>query len=103
MRGLTFIRLSKAQSTLEYGIMIAVIVAGLIVMQTYIKRGLQGRLKGAGDELAGEEGLYEPDYYSSTSTDTATRTRRAQTGEGGIITATTSETATSTATETTAY
>lgn len=41
----------KAQSTLEYAIIIAVVVAGLIAMQAYMKRGLQGKLRQASDEI----------------------------------------------------
>ncbi|MDP2905737.1 MAG: hypothetical protein Q8O22_05490 [Candidatus Omnitrophota bacterium] len=47
-----FIRLNKrAQSTLEYAVIIAVVVAGLVAMQVYIKRGMQGRLRQASDDI----------------------------------------------------
>lgn len=46
-----FIRKRKAQSTLEYAIIIAVVIAGLIAMQFYIKRGQQGRLRSASDDM----------------------------------------------------
>jgi uncharacterized protein (UPF0333 family) len=42
---------SKAQTTLEYAILIGVIVAGLIAMQIYIKRGYQGKLKESADSM----------------------------------------------------
>ena len=41
----------KAQSTLEYAILIGVIVAGLIGMQVYLKRGWQGKLKESADSM----------------------------------------------------
>jgi hypothetical protein len=45
-------RLKKqAQSTLEYAILIFVIVAALITMQIYIKRGMMGRLRSSTDEI----------------------------------------------------
>ena len=47
----------KAQSTLEYAILIAVVVGALIGMQTYVKRGLQGRLRTATDDLGSQ---FEP-------------------------------------------
>ena len=47
----------RAQSTLEYAIMIATVVAALLCMQTYIKRGLQGKFRVTVDEL-GEQ--YDP-------------------------------------------
>lgn len=41
----------KAQSTLEYA-MVAVCLAGaLIAMQIYVKRSIQGRIRGAADEV----------------------------------------------------
>jgi Flp pilus assembly pilin Flp len=41
----------KGQNTLEYAIIIAVIVAALIAMQSYIKRGIQGKLKASTDDV----------------------------------------------------
>jgi len=67
-----FIRLKrKGQSTLEYGIVIAVIVAALIAMQTYIKRGVQGRLRQATDDI-GEQ--FSPGHTTGTTTLTSTMT-----------------------------
>lgn len=42
---------NKAQGILEYAVFIAVIVAALVGMQIYIKRGMQGRLRQAADEM----------------------------------------------------
>lgn len=53
----------RGQGTLEYAIIIAVVVAALIAMQVYIKRGLQGKLKQSSDEI-GEQ--YSPGYTSAT-------------------------------------
>jgi len=41
----------KGQGTLEYAVIIAVIVAALLTMQIYIKRGLQGRFRQASDDI----------------------------------------------------
>ncbi len=49
----------KGQSTLEYGIIVAVVVAGLLAMQMYIKRGVQGKLRGAADDI-GEQ--FSPEH-----------------------------------------
>lgn len=51
----------KGQSTLEYALIIAVIVGGLLLMQYYVKRGYAGRLKSASDDM-GEQ--YDPTTYS---------------------------------------
>jgi hypothetical protein len=52
----------KGQSTLEYAIIVAVVIGGLLVMQHYIKRGYQGKLKGAADEM-GEQ--FDPNAYTA--------------------------------------
>jgi len=51
------IRMNKAQSTLEYALLIGVVVGALLYMQNYLKRSLQGRLQTVGDEM-GEQ--YSP-------------------------------------------
>lgn len=58
---------TKAQSTLEYAILIAVVVAAVLAMSAYIKRGMQGRLKAGADELSGV-GAYVPQGTTSLST-----------------------------------
>lgn len=57
----------KAQSTLEYAILIFVIIAALIAMQTYIKRGMQGKLRESTDQI-GEQ--YSPGITTSDFTTT---------------------------------
>jgi len=42
---------NKGQSTLEYAILIIIIIAALLSIQVYIKRGVQGRLKSATDDI----------------------------------------------------
>jgi len=41
----------KGQTTLEYAILVIIIIAALISIQTYIKRGIQGRLRSAADDI----------------------------------------------------
>lgn len=75
-----FIRLNKkAQSTLEYGVIIAVIVAALVAMQVYLKRGVQGRLRQASDDI-GEQ--FSPGYTSGTTT-TKSDVKSTETVTGG--------------------
>ncbi len=71
----------KGQNTAEYAILIALIVGAAVAMQTYVKRGLQGRVKDAVDSLAsGTTGIgtteqYEP-YYLESSYDVTTQSKQ---------------------------
>jgi len=70
-----FKRLSKkrAQSTAEYVVVLGLIVAAVVAMQTYIKRGFQARIRQAVDYVdQGGQNIvnfsgnqYEPYYLSS--------------------------------------
>lgn len=65
----------EGQSTVEYALIIGVIVAALVGMQTYVKRGLQARYHDGMNFLAAEvntgaaglgtTGQYEPYYQNS--------------------------------------
>jgi len=66
----------KAQNTLEYAVLIAVVAGALIAMQTYMKRAFQGNLQSSADDM-GEQfsisGLYNMTYnYTSGSNTTET-------------------------------
>ena len=82
------LRSKKGQSTLEYAILIAVIVGGLIAMQTYVKRGVQGRLRSSADDIGGQ---YSPRRVESSFT-TETSSTTMETVDAGV---TTSQAATS--------
>jgi hypothetical protein len=41
----------NGQSTLEYAILMVVVIAALITMQSYIRRAYQGRLKDGSDQI----------------------------------------------------
>lgn len=43
--------MKKAQAILEYSVLIACFIAALVVMQIYVKRGIQGRLKAVAADL----------------------------------------------------
>lgn len=64
------IKLRKGQSTLEYAVIMAVVVAALVSMQVFMKRGVQGKLKDSADRIgdhyaAGNtEGTYTTQYNS---------------------------------------
>ncbi|MCG8430877.1 MAG: hypothetical protein MJA29_06880 [Candidatus Omnitrophica bacterium] len=52
----------KGQSTLEYAILILIVIVALLAMQTYLKRGVQGRMRESSDNI-GE--AYSPGYTTS--------------------------------------
>jgi hypothetical protein len=62
-----FRRRKKGQSTLEYAILIAVVVAALLGMQTYFKRGVSARAKSSADDVGGGE-LFSPGHTQSDYT-----------------------------------
>jgi hypothetical protein len=45
------VRSKKAQSILEYALLIAVVVAAILIMQVFVKRGFQGQLKDSSDRM----------------------------------------------------
>lgn len=61
----------KAQNTAEYAILISLVVAGIIAMQTYAQRALQARVRDASSYLQNQTSnigttyQYEP-YYLDT-------------------------------------
>jgi len=71
--------LKKGQGTLEYAIIIVVVVAALIAMQWYIKGGYQGKLRQAADEI-GEQ--YSATHVTSNYT-TITNTTQYENVSGG--------------------
>lgn len=44
-------RARRGQSTIEFSVLIAVLVAALLTMQIYMKRGFSGRLRAAADQI----------------------------------------------------
>jgi len=47
----TYNRKQKGQSIIEYALLISIIAAAFIAMQTYMMRSVQGRLKQVEDEI----------------------------------------------------
>lgn len=58
----------RGQSTLEYAILILIVIVALLAMQTYLKRGIQGRMRESSDNI-GE--AYSPSYTTSEFTRTS--------------------------------
>jgi len=62
-RKLAKFRNKKAQNTAEYALLISLVVAGIIAMQTFTQRALQGRIHAGARHMVGttwEKGLREP-------------------------------------------
>ncbi len=55
-----FFRNRKAQSMLEYAILLGVVISAILLMQAFVKRGVSGQLKDAADKMG--------DQYSATNT-----------------------------------
>lgn len=66
-----FSKPKKAQSTLEYALLIAVVVGVLITMQAYIKRGMQGKLRDVTDQIGDQysPGATQGRYYMNTTSE----------------------------------
>ncbi len=76
-----FIHLNKkGQNTLEYAVVIAVIVAALIAMSSYIKRGVQGKLRDSSNDIGDQ---FSPQTTSSTSLTSITQGHSVETISGG--------------------
>jgi len=70
----------KGQSTLEYAILIIIIIGALLSIQVYIKRGVQGRLKSATDDIGDQ---FSPGNTNVVKTMTTTSVSR-DTFAGGV-------------------
>lgn len=95
----------RGQSTAEYAILIAVVIAAVVGMQLYVKRGMQAKFKGVSDAytqvggdiggVAGNQGVtiditksqYEP-YYTAAGalTSTTTNSEQSTMAAGGTLT-----------------
>ena len=59
----------QGQSTLEYAILIVIIIGALLTLQVYIKRGVQGRLKSATDDVGEQYSMADgANYYKKVTT-----------------------------------
>lgn len=72
----------KGQSTLEYVVLVMIIIGALLTIQIYIKRGIQGRLKSATDDIG--------DQFSPGNTGlnrvVTTKSKTQDTFSGGVTT-----------------
>ena len=76
-----FRRSSRGQSTLEYVILLGFVVAALIAMGIYMKRGFQGKLRESTDQV-GEQ--YDPLKTASNFTTTTSMNQTEKVSAGGV-------------------
>lgn len=62
----------KGQSILEYGLLLAIVVAVLVAIQLYVKRSVQGRFKQSADQI-GEQFTTGTAYTSQVISQSARR------------------------------
>lgn len=67
-------KLRKGQNTLEYAIVIAVVVGALVAMQIYMKRSVSGKLRDSTESIGTQYDI------AGTSSTTTTRTGMTQSG-----------------------
>jgi len=67
--------IKRAQVTIEYAMVAACIVAAFLMMQHYIRRAAQGRLREAADSIGGQ---YDPRHINSQITFTQSGTTRTE-------------------------
>ena len=66
-------RRKKGQSTLEYAVLIIIIIGALLSIQVYIKRGIQGRLKGAADDIGDQFSVGNTNVVKTMRTSSQTK------------------------------
>lgn len=79
----------RGQTVLEYALLLAAVVAGLVMMQIYAKRGLQGKYKIYGDNLGSQ---YSPGRVTDSTIATVTLSNSSESSNNGLTTVTSSET-----------
>lgn len=73
----------RGQSTLEYAVLIVVIIAALVAMQVYLKRGIQGRMRESTDQIGQQ---FSPGYTTSNMVTATYASSSEMTGAGGQTT-----------------
>ena len=63
-----FLKKIKGQSTLEYAVLIIIVIGALLSIQVYIKRGIQGRLRSAADDIGEQYSVGNMNVRTLTST-----------------------------------
>jgi hypothetical protein len=75
----------NGQSTLEYTIMISVVIGALLLMQIYMKRGVQGKMRDSADQIGEQFEAGKTSVYSKTDR-TAQTVQKMSAGETNTYT-----------------
>jgi len=62
------LRKRTAQSTLEYAVLVVVLIGALLSIQTYLKQGIMGKMKSSTDDISAEQ--YDPEKTTHNKTTT---------------------------------
>lgn len=81
----------KGQSILEYAMIVAVVVAALLAIQIYMKRGVEGKLRSSADDIGGQFEAAKTKVVSNTSR-TGTTVEETTAGKTTVSTGTGSST-----------
>ena len=76
---------SRGQTTLEFALLIAVVVGALLAMQVYMRRGVSGKVKESTDQI-GEQFDSNSASYNFTRTSASTGVREITLSNGQINT-----------------
>jgi len=79
------IKIKKAQSTLEYALLVGLVVGALLSMQNYMKRGLQGKFQAIGDQFGDQYSPGETERVDEMTVRNATITEVTTSGTDGKI------------------
>lgn len=77
---------NQGQTTLEYALIITVVIVGLLAIQIYVKRGVEGKLRASSDDI-GDQFEAGKTAVKSTIKNTG---RNVQTVSSGVTNTTTS-------------
>lgn len=79
----------KAQSMLEFSLLLAAIVAALVMTQIYVKRGIMGKLRAYSDEIGPKYALGSTTANAAKNVKTTNLTSASSTNAGLSTTQTT--------------
>ena len=75
----------RGQSTLEYVVLVAVVIAALLAMRVYMKRGVSGKLKSSTDSIGAQ---YSPTEVTADWKISSSSVRQEQSTSTGVSTTT---------------